>query len=335
MKKTATTLFFGLLGLVAFGGIPEDADYICETFFHYRHGIPCESLRTYAREHGFSDDELFERLKYIAETRWDSEDPRTHLEAESAVDVMGMLRMTNAVPYLEELLYRGEQRQGVAWVALCDVLAYDNRCLDIIESAVESGAMRQFTATQPLYDALMALSSNPSFLRDSEKRRIYRMLLLYQPDQGNLGLTAEGHDKRLCRHMKGYARSKERLEQVALLAANTNASPALREKYAKELEKMRMIPEDELICLLDLYPPTENELAQTRKDVIDKRADVSTADVEAEAAWTSATNAPPLATVSAGRGEGRPDYSRPVVVLAAVAVGIVGALVFVRKRRGK
>ena len=326
MKKTATTLFFGLLGLAAFGGIPEDADHICETFFHYRHGIPCESLRTYAREHGFSDDELFERLKYIAETRWDSEDPRTHLEAESAVDVMGMLKMTNAIPYLEKQLYRGENRCTVALYALQYVLDYNESFLDILENAVQNKVLLRLNATCILYGAIRRLTSESIALENNEKDRIYRTLLLYPPDQGNLGLDADWHDNQLCQHMKGYARSKERLEQVALLAANTNASPALREKYAKELEKMRTIPEDELICLLDLYPPTENELAQTRKDVIDKRADVSTADVEAESS---------AATADGQKKSPRPNGKAGMVVLAVVTVALaVGrAVMFMRRRK--
>ncbi len=330
MNKTATAFFFGLFGLAAFGGMSEDADYICETFFHYRHGIPGESLRAYAREHGFSDDDLLERLKYISETRWDSENPRTHLEAECAVDVMGMLKMTNAIPYLEKQLYRGENRCTVALYALQYVLDYDESFLDILENAVQNNVLPRLNATCILYGAIRRLTSESIALENNEKDRIYRTLLLYPPDQGNLGLDADWHDNQLCQHMKDYPRSKERLEQVALLAANTNASPALREKYAGELEKMKAIPEDELICLLDLYPPSENELAQTRKDVIDKRADVETKETR-----PSATNPPHLVSTSAGHGDGHPVYSRPVVVLAAAAVGIVGALVFVRKRRRK
>lgn len=350
MQRLITAFSICLVATLTLAGLPEDSEFVRKNYLAHLHFPLKNDINIFARENGITDADLLNRLDYIAETYWNSDDCERRLDAEAALQEIGGLPKSVSVPYLEKQLYRHDaQWRWRAFLALGRFAESDECFYDITGKAAASGTISRDEVRRYLYGIISHDIESPTKLKKEDherylvsgiplplptpidlpaniRARMYRTLLLYPPVGDKSGFTAERYDEKLCKHMKYYAHSKERLEQVALLAANTNASPELREKYAKELEKMRAIPEDELICLLDIYPPTENELAQTRKDVIDKRADVSTADGEPESS---------VATADGQKKSPRPNGKSGMVTLAVVTVALaVGcAIIFMRRRK--
>ena len=353
MRRIIIAIPLCFAAFLTVAGIPEDAESIKKEIFSFRHYTDTDCLlKNYAQENGLSDNDLFDRLVFIAENCWDpdSDDYEKRRDAHLALQEIRVLPKAISVPYLEKQLYRRDAKwRQTAMYALGRFAKSDECFYDITDKAAASGAISRDEVRCYLYGIIRHDVESPTKYKKEDyegyfipggspphpmpfdfpaniRARMYRTLLIYHPVRDKFGFTEKGHDEELCKYMKDYTRSKERLEQVALLAANTNASPELREKYAKELEKMRAIPEDELICLLDLYPPTENELAQTRKDVIDKRADVSTADVEAESS---------VATADGQKESPRPNGKTGMVTLAVatVALAVGCAIIFMRRRK--
>ena len=207
---------------------------------------------------------------------------------------------TNALEFLENEVARGPDFAG-GLRGYSIITGFDDRCFDLLQKIV-------------------ADESDGNHRRRSD---VYRLLdYVLTPGADHLTRCVNTNDlanvrQRAQSFLLDATHKEKKYNRVYLDQILTEHLPGYR--YSTERHAIIMELKDSNVPTPYIGSYFRNELQK----------------LEAEEAQVSATNAPPLATASAGRGEGHPDYSRPVVIFSAVAVGIVGALVFVRKRRGK
>ena len=189
----------------------EYADFLTNVTFQLRHTDVIEdSLNSFRKAEDYNPDAMLEALVSIVERRYATTNDIERRMARAAINAMGYLQLTNALPILNKWTLGGGDMALSSFSAYGEITNYDERYLDLGLDGVKVGALNINYLAGEICSTLSADKkdrlSKP--LDEKTRSRMQRMLLNYTTQVLPYGA---GRDTDLCKLIPGYSNSVERV----------------------------------------------------------------------------------------------------------------------------
>ena len=245
-QHLATMAIFAMITASAFADFASDVNFLTNGVLggHMDHVARCiRGLRTRS---GLSDDDLAERLLFVADAFAESTNKFQWKKGCSAIAAVRLLATTNTLPRLERYIFAYPNYRFSAICAYADVSRCDSRFIDLGSLLISNGLSNVSLVNGRFFSALAANRKDPNYLKPEIKEGVVAFLLAH-PEHG--AYEAPGYDEYMCKYYKPYVLSLERLRNIRQIADDTNVNWEVRERFSNEIVRLNGIS---IANLLDL-----------------------------------------------------------------------------------
>ena len=196
-----------------------------------------------------SDDDLAERLLFVADAFAESTNLFQNKKGCSAISAVGRLNTTNPLPRLERYLFEFPRYRTSSLGAFANLSRCDDRYLHLCSNLLSRGIISIAQANSYLFFALSENLDNPGYLSNLERAQIV-IFLLAHPGQDRIGKPY--YDLQMCKYYPPYAVSHERLRNIQIVAEDPNADWTVRERFSNEVVRLKAVSVTNLLDLKSL-----------------------------------------------------------------------------------
>ena len=269
------------------------ADFLTNVTFQLRHADVFEdSLNSFRKAEDYSPDAMLKALVSIVEKRHATTNDVERRMARAAINAMGCLRLTNALPILNEWTLGGGDIALSSFCAYGEVCDNDKRYLNLGIECVSRGVFSLDYLTLQLCSILTADNQGRLSVPLDEPTRVRMQKTILDsafkspPSRGEL-------DSYFCQLIPGYSNSQERVVMLQRILDNIGKIPRPREgvrqlylfpydkkgyEYDDLTNKVRTICEVELARIQKLpnaAPNSMTEIARSRSIPIGERLNMT------------------------------------------------------------
>ena len=196
-----------------------------------------------------SDDDLAERLLFVADAFADSTNLFQNKKGCSAISAVGRLNTTNPLPRVERYLFEFPRYRTSSLGAFANLSKCDDRYLQLCSNLLSKGIICRPQAHSHLFFALERNATNPEYISNVERENIISFLLAH-PELTRWGFSS--YDMDMCKYYKPYAMSIERLRNIRIIVNDTNVNWAVHERFSNEVVRLEAFPITNLLDLKSL-----------------------------------------------------------------------------------
>ena len=168
----ATMVILSMIAASAFADFDSDVYFLTNGVLGGGRDHVDRCIRGLRRRAGLSDEDLAERLLFVADAFAESTNLFQNKKGSSAISAVSRLNTTNPLPRLERYLFDFPRYRTSALSAFASLSRCDERYLQICSNLLSKGIISIAQANSYLFFALSENLDNPGYLSSSERSKI-------------------------------------------------------------------------------------------------------------------------------------------------------------------
>ena len=245
----ATMVFLAMIVSSAFADFYSDVNFLTNGVLGGGRDHVDRCIRGLRKRENLSDDDLAERLLFVADAFAESTNLFQNKKGCSAISAVGRLNTTNPLPRLERYLFEFPGYRTSSLGAFANLSRCDDRYLQLCSNLLSKGIISIAQANSYLFFALSENLDNPGYLSSLERAKII-IFLLAHPGQDRIGKPY--YDLQMCKYYPPFAVSHERLRNIQIIADDPNADWTIRERFSNEVMRLKAVSVTNLLDLKSL-----------------------------------------------------------------------------------
>ena len=245
----ATMSILTMIAASAFADFASDVNFLTNGVLGGGKDHVDRCIRGLRKRAGLSDDDLAERLLFVADAFAESTNVFQNKRGSSAISAVGRLNTTNPLPRLERYLFEFPRYRTSSLGAFANLSKCDDRYLQLCSNLLSKGVICRPQAHSHIFFALERNATNPEYISNVERENMISFLLTY-PELTRWGFSSYNID--VCKYYKPYAMSIERLLNIRIIVNDTNVNWEVRERFSNEVVRLNGISITNLLDLKSL-----------------------------------------------------------------------------------
>ena len=247
--KIATMTILAMIAASAFADFDSDVYFLTNGVLGGGREHVDRCIRGLRKRAGLNDDDLAERLLFVADAFAESTNKFQWKKGCSAIASVRLLATTNTLPRLERYIFSYPNYRFTAICAYADVSRCDSRYISLGNLLISNGLASVAQIEGRINSALARNLRDPGYLKPESKEGAIAFLL-ENPRYGEY--DAPGYDDDMCKYYKPYVLSIERLRNIRQIADDTNVNWSVRERFSNEVVRLNAISVTNLLDLKSL-----------------------------------------------------------------------------------
>ena len=248
-QHIATMAILTMIAASAFADFASDVNFLTNGVLGGGKDHVDRCIRGLRKRAGLSDDDLAERLLFVADAFAESTNVFQNKKGSSAISAVGRLNTTNPLPRLERYLFEFPRYRTSSLGAFANLSKCDDRYLQLCSNLLSKGIICRPQAHSHIFFALERNATNPEYISNVERENMISFLLAH-PELTRWGFPS--YDMDVCKYYKPYAMSIERLRNIRIIVNDTNVNWEVRERFSNEVVRLNGISITNLLDLKSL-----------------------------------------------------------------------------------